>query len=91
MYVRLLYLVNIAFPSYCSFGHVLYEMATGRHANSAVVDVIPQDVPEDVGELRIKFQSVCNHIQATYFHRCSYPLAAVNLVDQIVPAGLPHV
>ena len=58
MYVRLLYLVNIAFPSYCSFGHVLYEMATGQPANSAVVDVIPQGVPEDVGELLLKYASV---------------------------------
>ena len=78
-------------PSYRSFGHVLYEMATGRPANSAVVDVIPQGVPEDVGELFIKFASVWNHIQATYFHRSRYPLAPVNLVDQVVPAGLPHV
>ena len=35
----------------CSFGHVLFEMAVGRPANSAVVDAVPQGVPQEVGKL----------------------------------------
>ena len=40
-------------PSSCSFGHVVYEMAVGRPADSAVVDVIPQGIPQEVGKFHI--------------------------------------
>ena len=77
-------------------------MAAGRPANSAVVDAIPQGVPQEVGKLLV-FRN-CRWIlylhlgswrreglTLHYSRRSAHPLALVHLGDQVVSGRLPDV